>query len=883
MGYRIYSKLGVTTGTYYNLKKLTPIYKNSPEFHYRLYSLANRQKKWEKALNHIDDAIKLSKSNSSAMLYKNKAECLGKMGEKKESLSCLEVYLKGYPKDSSTRLKQANEYLRLMMWKDAVESYEKYLILRPEDSATNYQLGECYFQLNKFGLAEQCFSQASKKHDYKCDLQSLAKAHYKLGLMQLINNKNKESSDSFASAIKYDRKLNSKRFGIGVFHEHFKQIEHTLEAYKDTFLQKSNDADLAFKIASLLDRMSKPEQALTYYKQALKIDKVRSPWCFALANCFEQLNDFENAELWYKRAIERQDKHRAFNYRRLGYALKQLGKKEESLAAYKEAELFNSPVYFSQSFYSEYTKMIRVRYAIYYEHCHLNDKMIFYESLDGRRMTGNPYAIFKVICNRNDFKEYKHVWVVSSFDFIPHKYRAMDNIIFVKKNSDAYLKYITSAKYLISNNTFSDYVVRKPKQLYLQTTHGIFYKTVGRESSGTPLGVGGGTRNLLQATHIIVPNDYMAEKLQKSYSIAGINSGAIAKVGYPRIDLTLNASSELKQQMILNLNIDTSKKTVFYAPTWRGESKNNKWFNSDRLYEDLKKLADLDINVIFRSHTETEELLKDIKIPDKIIIPNSSIQTNELLSITDTLITDYSSVFFDFIVTERPIIHYLYDIEEYTQQRGLNLTEADLPGTIAKNREELVLSVLESLNINNPSESYIAAKKRFCPYEDGKSSDRVIDWFFLGRESEIDLLKQSSPARLSLTLGGMLSENLPVSSFVTKLNSFKMEDNTSSIVLNKEIEKDDNKVSTLKRLKKDINIIINSGVMPKTVEESVAIEHLNRHGIFINKHMEDEYRKVFMREARRLFGDSKFDIVYNCEEKSYYWNGLLVGIKSKDR
>src|SRR5699024_155126 len=164
-------------------------------------------------------------------------------------------------------------------------------------------------------------------------------------------------------------------------------------------------------------------------------------------------------------------------------------------------------------------------------------------------------AVFEQIYCDNNFKNYLHVWVLKSFSVIPNDLKNKENIIFVKKNSDAYFKYISSAKYLICNSTFDPYVVRKPEQKYLQTSHGIFYKTVGRDSSGSPIGVAGSTRNLLQATHIIVPNEYMAEKQPKSYSIQGIHSGDIAKIGYPRIDVTVNMTSEEKQQISTKLGL----------------------------------------------------------------------------------------------------------------------------------------------------------------------------------------------------------------------------------------------------------------------------------------------------------------------------------------
>src|SRR5699024_3076253 len=172
-------------------------------------------------------------------------------------------------------------------------------------------------------------------------------------------------------------------------------------------------------------------------------------------------------------------------------------------------------------------------------------------------------------------------------------------------------------------------VVRKPEQFYLQTSHGIFYKTVGRDSKGSPVGGAGSTRNLLQATHVIVPNDVMAETQPKSYSITDIHTGKIAKVGYPRIDITINASKDCKQQLSEKLKLNAEKKTVFYATTWRGSSKSSNRFDSNKLISDLKMLATLDANIIFRGHTVTNSLLKDVTFPKNIILPTPDIQTNE--------------------------------------------------------------------------------------------------------------------------------------------------------------------------------------------------------------------------------------------------------------
>src|SRR5699024_1688750 len=155
------------------------------------------------------------------------------------------------------------------------------------------------------------------------------------------------------------------------------------------------------------------------------------------------------------------------------------------------------------------------------------------------------------------------------------------------------------------------------------------------------------------------------------------------------------------------LTLNPEKKTVFYAPTWRGSSKSSNRFDSNKLISDLKMLATLDANVIFRGHTVTNRLLKDVTFPKNIILPTPDIQTNEILSIADVLISDYSSVFFDFIPTERPIVHYLYDLEEYTKERDLNLKEDELQCKIAKTNNQLVEIVIENPEHKEQNDQYL--------------------------------------------------------------------------------------------------------------------------------------------------------------------------------
>lgn len=880
---KVYSKRNNIPAMYNNLKRLESVNGKKASYHYQLSKLAYEQEMWTKSLEHINDAIRISSNQTPNKFYLRKANSLIKIGESEKSLTFLEGYLKEEPNNLSVIKKTADQYYKLSQWKNAIEKYKGYLESLPTDSKVNIQLADCYFNVKEYQLAEKGYQQAIDNEDKKLKNKSLVVLYYKLGLVKQLNNDEENANKLFTKVLELDKELESQYYGIGVFHEKYNQTDFAIKAYIHQLWQDENNAQLNFKIASLYKKSYQFELAIEYYEKALKLDKVNARWHYILANCYEELKDYKNAARTYQNAIDRNLKHNQTMHRRLGFVLGKLNKQEEALNAYKKADMFTKPLSVPQNFYKRVISRSRIRYAISYENYSVNNKMVFYESMSGGGMMGSPFAIFDHLIKNQEFNDFIHIWVINSFQVIPKEYRAMDNVIFVKKDSDAYFKYINSAKYLICNSTFQPYVLRKPNQYYLQTSHGIFYKTVGRDSSNTPIGVAGGTRNLLQATHIIVPNEYMANKQPKSYSFEGINSGDIAKVGYPRIDLTLNITDEKKKELSAELGIDPSKKIVYYAPTWRGNSKANNRFDSEKLIGDLTKLATLDANILFRGHPITNSLLKEVNLPENIIVPAPHILTNELLGMSDILISDYSSVFFDYIVTERPIIHYLYDLEEYIQERGLNLSESELPGDIAKTSEELVDIISDRLINNEPSSHYLETKERFCTYDDGKSTERVVNWYFKNQYDDINIIKENNKANSYLFLGGELSDTEKIDNLVNELNYLKEQNNTVSLILDRKVAKNKKKLKMLSGLNKDINLIAHDKNMPVTLEEADAIRQFEATGEFISKRLEEVYIEAHRRQARRLLGDSSFDEINNFETNSNYWCSLTDGMLNENK
>ncbi len=869
---KIYTKRDNVQGMYHNLKQLKPIYKKNPVYYYRLSKLAYRQKKWKQSLEHINKAIQLAGSNSPKYrLFK--ADCLIQLGESAKAVLCLNEYLSANPNDAQTWHKLANEYNQLHQWIEAAKCFESYLNLNPKDSKASFQLAECYRNLSDFQQAANNYHQATKNLDNNCNVGELTISYYMLGLMQLKNNKTDQAFQSFNEVINLDQELNSQRYGIGVFHEHYKEWDFAVEAYKNRLLQDDKDAKLQFKLASILDeKLYTPEQALMHYEKALKLDKVRAEWHYSLANCYAKLKDYENAAKWYNSAIARQQKHTPEWYRKLGLALEKSGKLTQALEAYQEADLFSRPSGINNNFYKKYIKDLATRYAISYEYYPIDDRMVFYESMAGSRLMCNPLALFKRLMKDEEFKNYIHVWSIKSLSNVPDEYRNLSNVIFVKRDTDLYMRYSCSAKFIITNSKLSKHITRKPGQKLLDTWHGTAYKTIGGHDSASPLGFKNANKVFLTTTNILTPNPHMSNTQPDCYQFKHVYSGQMAETGYPRIDSTININSMEKHRLADDLDVDLDKPIVLYAPTWRGTYSNNV-YDVSKLQNDLTRLSKLDVQLIFRGHHLSEKHIKGKLNNIKVVPPD--IDSNKLLGIVDLLITDYSSIFYDYLVTDKPIIHYLYDLEEYTKSRGLYFGVDELPGDVAYTIDKVVEYIKQDLKPGyKPSKQYKVAKQQFCPHEDGHVSERVVDWFFRGRTEHVKLVNTGSKPSI-LVYGGDFTPGDKTDSFIKKIKELDLTKYNVDVIIPTNVAGSAEKTQQFKLLPEQTMIYPYMEGMIMTLQERQAIEYYNKHDNFASEDMREAYDRAFRREVRRALGDSKFVKTIDYAGDSKFWASFL--------
>lgn len=509
-----------------------------------------------------------------------------------------------------------------------------------------------------------------------------------------------------------------------------------------------------------------------------------------------------------------------------------------------------------------------VNYTSKYEKNKINYNYILYQSFNGERMCGNPLAMFKNLISNSEYADYTHIWVLNDKRKCRREYKKLKNVRFVKIHSKEYFKYLTNSKYLINNSTFPTYFIRKEEQIYLNTWHGTPLKSLGRDMKGSKGQYKNIQRNMLQATHLINPNKYTMDIMLKSHDIDGIYSGSALDCGYPRADLTINCD---KNKLRKELKIAEDKKVILYAPTWRGEVGNVE-NNIYKLIDDFKKIQteSTDYVVLFRVHPLVMKYMKKSEIK-KYIVPEY-IDTNELLSIVDVLITDYSSIMFDYLITNKPMLFYINDIKEFSKSRGYYLSVEDLPGKTCLTIEELIESIKDIENISRAyKESYNKYLEKYCYNDDGNATNRVVDMIF-NRDSNRNSIKKDCKKNILMYCGGFLNNGI-TSSAINLLNNIDYE--KFNVVIVENGKKNDIRDNNILKINRQVKIVFRTGRMNVTTKEDVIKSKFLNNDISIYEY-EEKIREIYNREQKRLFGDVNFDVVIDFSGYVKYWSTLFA-------
>jgi len=524
-----------------------------------------------------------------------------------------------------------------------------------------------------------------------------------------------------------------------------------------------------------------------------------------------------------------------------------------------------------------------VNYTKAYVKNKIKPNVILYETMGAQTMSGNPFALFQQLLKREE-RNFVHVWVVQKKqDFETHGYETYSNVKFVERHTPKYMYYLTTAKYLINDDTFPAYFIKKEGQIYVNTWHGTPLKTLGKDMKGIPSLHKNIQRNFLQADYLVAPNGYAANILVNSMSISGIYPGKIIEEGYPRIDATYKTDKATFIHDVLSqaVMIDPTKKIILYAPTWR-ELMGNKFNNINdikRVIENITQQLPATHQVILKLHQDVYQFLDKTEALAAITVP-PHIDTNALLAAVDLLITDYSSILFDFYVTKKPMIIFAYDYDEYVAGRGLylDLTQLDVPVTF--NIDTFMTVLLETIK-QKEERPYQEMIQKYCYKNlDGTTSARYIDIIFNGNETDYNVYSVQNTKKNIIVYGGGLRNNGLTSALVNLTNTVDY-DKFNLVLIDKDSLNNDN-IKYLKKLHEKTKILYRESDVNLTIREWIFYVYSLRK--YNAKYIEKfNIPSLYQREFRRLFGDIKKDVVIEYSGYSRFWTQLFAYSDAKKK
>ena len=348
----------------------------------------------------------------------------------------------------------------------------------------------------------------------------------------------------------------------------------------------------------------------------------------------------------------------------------------------------------------------------------IDPMLIVFESMWGSKYSCNPQYIYEYIIKH--YPQYKCVWALND-ERTPIK----GNGIRVRRGSQEYYHYLFTAKYLFNNVNFPNEYIKREGQIEVQTMHGTPLKTLGLEVPGdfvTQASREAYIKKNERWNYLIVQGEFMKNKAYDCFNF----SKTILECGYPRTDMLFNVSEAEKNRLKKQLNIPIDKKVILYTPTWRKKGT----FDMVLEIEEMRKHLSEEYVLLVRLHhfsKPDDSFVADNKF---VFDFNSYRSVEDLYLITDVLITDYSSVMFDFALLDKPMIFFTYDLVDYRDNlRGMYFDiEKEAPGPLVFNTNEII-SVIQNIDeeMKKYQDNIIAFHKKYLTYENGDSCSKIVE------------------------------------------------------------------------------------------------------------------------------------------------------------
>lgn len=388
--------------------------------------------------------------------------------------------------------------------------------------------------------------------------------------------------------------------------------------------------------------------------------------------------------------------------------------------------------------YKKLKKIVRSRKAMakfLYVHVFLKRPVkknyILFESFFGKNYSDSPKYVYQYL-SEHYLGKYKSIWVIDKKNTkIPHRHTK------IKRFSIRYYYYLARCEYFVFNGRQPEWAVKREGTTFLQTWHGTPLKKLVFDiedvSSATPRYKQQVYKQSRAWDYLIAPNAFSSETFRRCFMF----DNKMLETGYPRNDILHSPNrEEIAAKVKQKLGIPKDKKTILYAPTWRddefygkGQYKFELHLNLDYMREQLGD----EYVLLLRTHYFIADSLDVSALKGFAYNLSKYDDISELYLISDILITDYSSVFFDFANLKRPMLFFTYDLEKYRDVlRGFYIDiEKEVPGPLLFTSEEVVDAIKNIAAIKKQYyDRFEVFYHRFCEWEDGHAAQKVVESVF---------------------------------------------------------------------------------------------------------------------------------------------------------
>lgn len=366
----------------------------------------------------------------------------------------------------------------------------------------------------------------------------------------------------------------------------------------------------------------------------------------------------------------------------------------------------------------------------------IDDRLVYFQTFSGRGFSDSPKALYEYMLKAPEYEGYRFVWSFKE----PEKYRDLlenGRTGIVKFRSRADNKALRKAKYWISNYRMLDYQYPRKGQIYVQCWHGTPLKRLGYDIQASD-----NAMNSIEEIRekyrtdakkfrwLLSPSPFATEKFVTAWNLKETGQEyKLLEAGYPRNDRLAKATAAETAELKEKLGI-AGKKVILYAPTWRDNqhvSGKGYTYKTEVDFDRLREELEDEYVILFRAHYLVANSFDFARYEGFVKDVSSYPDINDLYIASDILVTDYSSVFFDCAILERPVVFYMYDLDEYANElRGFYLSLEELPGPVVRDEDALVKEI-RAADGRKADGAYKNFVRRFDPYEDGNSSRRVLE------------------------------------------------------------------------------------------------------------------------------------------------------------